>query len=174
MWGPGAPRRLLALVSCMTGPGRLTVASAWTAELYEDSKGASPIEKWMDSLGAPEFAALNAAITHVLEPRGLTLVGTEWMKTLRGGLYELRIRHTAKEIIQSFGAEGIDVPSHPPSKILLRVFVNFHGAKVILLLAGYDKGKDPSEKLQQKEIANARKLLTAWKLEQAKVKKKHR
>lgn len=148
------------------------MSSAWTAELYEAANGASPIEKWMDDLGAPEFAALQAGITHVLEPRGLTLVGTEWMKALKGGLYEFRIRHTAKEIIQSFGAEGIAVPAHPPAKILLRVFVTFHGAKVILLLAGYDKGKDPSERRQQKEIANARKLLTAWKAEQAKAKKK--
>lgn len=150
------------------------MASAWTAELYEDAKGASPIEKWMDSLGPLEFAALQAAITHVLEPRGLTLLSTEWMKSLKGGLFEFRIRHTAKEIVAMFAEEDVAVPVQPPGKILLRVFVIFYGSKVILLLDGYDKGKDPSQKRQQKEIANARKLLAAWKLEQAKAKKQRR
>lgn len=105
------------------------MASVWTAELYEDSKGASPIEKWMGGLGPLEFAALRAAITHVLEPRGLTLVGTEWMKALKGGLYEFRVRHTAKEIFDMFAEEGVAVPAHPPGKILLRVFVAFYGNK---------------------------------------------
>ena len=42
--------------------------------------------------------------------------------------------------------------SRPRQRILLRVFVHFHGSRVILLLGGYDKGKDPSEKKQQREI----------------------
>ena len=29
-----------------------------------------------------------------------------------------------------------------PAKILLRLFVHFHGQKAILLLHGYDKGSD--------------------------------
>jgi len=33
----------------------------------------------------------------------------------------------------------------------------------VLLLGGYDKGKDPKDKRQQREIARARKLLAQFK-----------
>jgi hypothetical protein len=36
------------------------------------------------------------------------------------------------------------------------------GRKIILLLNGYDKGADDSAKRQEREIARARKLLTAY------------
>ena len=42
------------------------------------------------------------------------------------------------------------------------MFCHSHGNKIVLLLAGYDKGRDPSEKRQQKEITRVRKCLTAW------------
>jgi hypothetical protein len=53
-------------------------------------------------------------------------------------------------------------------KILLRLFVHFHGDKVILLLHGYDKGANDSQRQQNKEIQEARKRLTAWKAAEAK------
>jgi hypothetical protein len=43
--------------------------------------------------------------------------------------------------------------------VLLRVFCHAHGHRVILLLAGYDKGADPSRKRQQREIDVARRRL---------------
>jgi len=52
--------------------------------------------------------------------------------------------------------------SRPREKVLLRVFVHFYGDKVILLLGGYDKGNDPKERRQQREIAKARKLLAEF------------
>ena len=51
-------------------------------------------------------------------------------------------------------------------RVLLRVFCTFHGDRVVLLLGGYDKGRDPSDKRQQKEIARARKLLKQWQEDQ--------
>ncbi|BAQ21064.1 hypothetical protein cgR_6002 [Corynebacterium glutamicum R] len=42
------------------------------------------------------------------------------------------------------------------------MFCTFHGSKTVLLLGGYDKGKDPSPKRQQKEIQRAQKQLTQW------------
>jgi len=42
-------------------------------------------------------------------------------------------------------------------------FVHFHGDKVILLLGGYDKGRSPKPKRQQREIERARKLLAQFK-----------
>jgi hypothetical protein len=50
----------------------------------------------------------------------------------------------------------------PKERILLRVFVHFHGSPVILLLGGYGKGRDPSDRRQQLEIAQARKNLAEW------------
>ena len=48
-------------------------------------------------------------------------------------------------------------------KVLLRVFVHFYGDRVILLLGGYDKGEDPKERRQQREISEARRLLRQFK-----------
>jgi hypothetical protein len=42
------------------------------------------------------------------------------------------------------------------------VFVHFHGDRVILLLGGYDKGRDPSDRKQQRQITRARKNLAEW------------
>lgn len=47
-------------------------------------------------------------------------------------------------------------------KVLLRVFVHFHGRKVVLLLGGYDKGSDPKPKRQHREIETARKYLAEF------------
>ncbi|WP_419552514.1 hypothetical protein [Candidatus Poriferisodalis sp.] len=47
--------------------------------------------------------------------------------------------------------------------MLLRVFIHFHGEKIVLLLGGFDKGRFPKAKRQQREINNARKLLTQFK-----------
>lgn len=53
-------------------------------------------------------------------------------------------------------------------KILLRLFIHFHGNKVILLLRGYDKGGNDSPRQQNKEIKEARKRLAHWKAAEAK------
>jgi hypothetical protein len=50
-----------------------------------------------------------------------------------------------------------------PARVLLRVFVHFYGDRVILLLGGYDKRRDPSGRRQQREIKEARRLLTQFK-----------
>jgi hypothetical protein len=61
-----------------------------------------------------------------------------------------------------FGGE-VGAETRAPEAVLLRVFVHFHGAKVILLIGGYDKGGDPSERRQQREIREARRLLAQFK-----------
>ena len=59
---------------------------------------------------------------------------------------------------------GVDPPGveAPREKVLLRVFVHFYGDKIVLLLGGFDKGRDPKEKRQQREIAQARKLFAQF------------
>ena len=138
-------------------------ARQWTPQVYVDATGSCPYERVVDGLDDTTFAALDAAVELMLRRHGMDLCRTEWMKPLGGGLYEFRLRHDAVEIEARFGAVA---PNAKPKRmpILLRVFCHFHGDKVVLLLCGYDKGDDPSVKRQQREIAQARKHLTAWRV----------
>jgi len=136
----------------------------WTAEVFATDEGFAPYSAFLDDLSDTEFAALDAAVQHVLLVRGIALGNSEWLKPLGDRLHEFRVRHSAEEIAHMFGDE---LPGTAPTEpVLLRVFVHFYGNKVELLLSGYDKGKDPSEKRQQREIKAAGKALRAWKGQQ--------
>lgn len=142
----------------------MTTPGGWVVELYADPAGSCPYERFINGVDDATFAAVDAAVEHVLTRHGPELCKTEWMKPLGDGLYEFRIRHDATEIAARFGQEPSTLPARPAS-ILVRVFCHFYGDRVVLLLSGYDKGRDPSRKRQDKEIALARKHLTAWKEE---------
>jgi hypothetical protein len=101
----------------------------------------------------------------VLAERGPDVCWTAWGKALGEGLYEFRVRHTAKEIAAMFG--GTPPGGKAGERVLLRVFFHAHGERVVLLLGGYNKGKDPSERRQQREIGAARKRLDDFKARQA-------
>ena len=107
----------------------------------------------------------------MLSVQGIDLVRTEWLKALGEGLHEFRVRHDADEVARMFGGEA-PVVDGQPEKVLLRVFVHFHGQKVVLLLGGYDKGDDPNERRQQREIAEARRLLGQFKERQRRKRRK--
>ncbi len=132
----------------------------WRLEVYETEDGRQPFTAWAEKLSETKFVALDAALRLVLAERGLDLARSEWLKPLGEGLHEFRIRHDEDEIRRMF--EGEEARGRHRSRILLRVFVHFHGARVILLLSGYDKGRDPSEQRQRREIAKARKYLAHW------------
>ena len=90
------------------------------------------------------------------------------------GIFEFRIRHDAASILSE---RGLPVPKEleeGSSEILLRVFCHAQGKKVVLLLAGYDKGKEPSSKRQNTEIKRAKQRLTRWKAEQDRLAKQAR
>ncbi|MCA1846509.1 MAG: hypothetical protein LC792_25605, partial [Actinobacteria bacterium] len=125
-------------------------SAGWVLEPFEADDGTVPFERFLGRLSDFKFAALDAAITRVLGGRGLDLARTEWLKALGEGLHEFRVRHDADEIAQMFGGE-VASGAGASEAVLLRVFVHFHGAKVILLIGGYDKGGDPSERRQQRE-----------------------
>ncbi len=135
---------------------------SWTLEPFEADDGTVPFERFADSLTDFKFAALDMAMEHMLADRGLDLAKTEWLKSLRMGLYEFRIRHEADEIARMLGAVSSGAGANRES-VLLRVFVHFHGDKIVLLLGGYDKGRYSKSKRQQREIQTARKLLTQFK-----------
>jgi hypothetical protein len=67
----------------------------------------------------------------------------------------LRICLTLRGIAAQAGAE-LPAGINPDLKILLRVFFAVEGARIVLLLRGYDKGADPSGKRQDREIKLAR------------------
>jgi hypothetical protein len=77
------------------------------------------------------FSAIVASSSHA--PSG--------SRPLGDGLHEFRVRHDEGEIVRMFGAESSGVVGSGET-VLLRVFVDFYGAKVVLLLGGYDKGAD--------------------------------
>jgi len=139
---------------------RLPDSPTWQIEIYEDGGGGRPFLNFADRLDDTAFAALDAAIKLVLRRHGMDLCRTEWMKPLGSGLYEFRVRHDAAEIESRFA--GASAVGSARVRILLRVFCHFHGDKVVLLLGGYDKGRDASAKRQQKEISAARVHLADW------------
>lgn len=135
----------------------------WQLEVYETENGRQPFTAWVEKLSETKFVSLDAALRLVLSERGLDLVRTEWLKPLGEGLHEFRVRHDSDEIRRMFAGQAA---RRRRERILLRVFVHFHGSRVVLLLSGYDKGKDSNDKKQQREIAQARKYLADWRRRQ--------
>lgn len=140
------------------------MSSGWIVELFVEPSGASPIRRWLDQLSPTKFAALQAAITYRLEVEGIALVGSEWLKPLGAGLYEFRVRHTVEEVERMFAGRTSSERRERQEAVLLRVFLTFTGNRICLLFAGYDKGRDASQRRQQKEIARARRLKRQWEL----------
>lgn len=111
-------------------------------EFYEDEAGGKPALNWIrHDLGTHERRVLGTAMREILQQQGISVCGTPFGRQLGAGLFEFRLRE---------------------AELLLRVFCHAHGDRVVLLLHGYDKGADPSEKRQSREIAEARRRLTRW------------
>lgn len=139
----------------------------WRPEVWEDRHGRAPFTKWFEKLGDYDQAVVDTAIKKILVPYGIDIAATEWGKPLGDGLYEFRIRRSLSTLI-NWGTSEEEWESLPPQMdktVLLRIFCAFHGDRIILLFQGYDKGKDPSEKRQGREIKKAKKYLRAWKNE---------
>lgn len=134
----------------------------WRTEVHDPGR----FDRFLRRIKAYREAVLVAAIDHILVRRGIDLVGTEWCKSLGNGLYEFRVRQSLRAVYSIAGVEPdatfISVPN-PDETVQLRVFCTFHGDRIVLLLSGYDKGKDPSRNKQNREIKAARKLLKEWK-----------
>lgn len=133
----------------------------WELEFYQDENGREPCRSWIQELSREKRLAIETALEHVLAVRGLDVVETEFGKALGKGLYEFRLRWTAKEVAEKVGAVLSETPRESES-ILLRVFFCTAGRKIVLLLSGYDKGVDGGGRRQDAEIARARKYLTAY------------
>ena len=123
-------------------------------EFYEDERGDAPVHRWLrEELTLAKRQALGYAMQVVLQRLGVAVCGTEFGKQLGGGLFEFRLRSDLRDRVP-IGAET--------GRILFRVFCHAHGDRLILLLAAYDKGEDPSPRRQNTEIALARARLRDW------------
>lgn len=122
----------------------------WTLQVWQSPSGRAPFQVWYEKLNDHDQAVVEVALTKILQRFGQDIVSTEWGKPLGGGLYEFRIRRH----LRSNGAKH-----HP---VLFRIFCTFYGKKIVLLFQGYDKGKDPSRKRQEREVRTARKYLRQW------------
>jgi len=100
------------------------------------------VREWLLRDLSPESRrTVGAALWGILQQQGIAVCGTEFGRQLGEGLFEFRLREGA---------------------LLARVFCHAHGKRVILLLGGYDKGRDPSPRRQKREIASARVRLADW------------
>jgi hypothetical protein len=133
----------------------------WDLEFYADEHGREPCREWMEDLSPVKKLALETALDDVLAERGTDVVRTEFGKALGQGLYEFTLRWTAGEVRSKVGRVS-DSAAAKSEKILLRVFFCTAGRKIILLLSGYDKAVDDSRRRQDREIARARKFMTAY------------
>ena len=138
----------------------------WKIEFYEDVQGRRPVEKWIDGLSDQKAEAVIVALQEVLAVNGINLASGAWLKSLRSGLYEFRIRHSKNEIQGMYKAANRGLVGGAEA-ILLRIFVAFEGQKLIVLLGGYDKGKNDKQSFQQAQIEIARKRLRDWKRRRA-------
>ena len=144
----------------MSGP-------AWTLEFYEEG-GREPVLDFLRGLDQLKEQALAAALRNVLAYEGLAVCGSSWGRWVQGapGIFEFRVRHDAATILRERGLPVPEQLQEAHTAILLRVFCHAHGRKVVLLLAGYDKGKEPSPKRQNAEIKRAKQRLARWQARQ--------
>jgi hypothetical protein len=138
----------------------------WTIEFYEDVQGRRPVEKWIDGLSDQKAEAVIVALQEVLAVNGINLASGAWLRSLGSGLYEFRIRHSKNEIQGMYKASNRGLVGGAEA-ILLRIFVAFEGQKLVVLLGGYDKGKNDKQSFQQAQIEIARKRLRDWKRRRA-------
>lgn len=126
-------------------------------EFFEEANGRVPVLEWLNGLSQGKQEAARHALAKILGAQGTGVCQSEWGKALKGGLFEFRIRHDANEILRQMDpvlAQRVGTLASEPT--LLRVFFTVRGNKIVLLLGGYDKGKDSSRKRQDAEIGTAR------------------
>jgi hypothetical protein len=118
--------------------------SGHTLEFYEDDEGREPVRRWLrEELTSAKRQALGYAMQVVLQRLGIAVCGTEFGRQLGGGLFEFRLRSDLRDQVR---------PGPTPARFLFRVFCHAHGERLILLLAAYDKGEDPSPRLARTRL----------------------
>lgn len=154
----------------MSPPNQPSAPSPFKVEFFEADNGSRPVDRWLTKdLTAAERRSVAAALRELVAEMGSEIVTTEFGKNLGGGILELRLRQSEDELLRRLNRSTAQ-PQHPEDdgvSIMLRVFLQAHGVKRILVLHGYSKGRDDSKKRQQQEISEARTRLARWQLRQA-------
>jgi hypothetical protein len=133
----------------------MAMTDTYKLEFFAEDDGTKPVLAWIkNDLTPAQRRAVGTAMRRVLQANGVGVCSSPWGRHLGGGLFEFRVRLTGRQMLNAGWAKpgGIDASE----QILLRVFCHAHGQKLILLLAGYDKGSEPSGRRQQREIEIAR------------------
>lgn len=127
-------------------------------EFYETDDGSKPVLRWIkQDLTETKRRVIGSAIREVLQQHGINVCQSEWGKQLGGGVFEFRVRMTGDQAATAGYVKESEADKS--EQILLRVFCHAHGQKIILLLAAYDKGEEPGDRRQQRELELARKRL---------------
>ncbi len=125
---------------------QLMHVALYRLEFYEDPWGNQPVLDWLRAdLTREERRSVGAAMRQILQEQGINVCGSSFGRQLGEGLFEFRLRDGA---------------------LLIRIFCHAFGDRVIVLLAAYDKGRDASERRQNREIAQARPRLWEWQARQ--------
>ena len=131
------------------------MTGAYKLEFFAEDDGTKPVLAWIkNDLTPAQRRAVGTAMRRVLQANGVGVCSSPWGKQLGGGLFEFRTRLTGRQMLNADWAKPGSIDAS--EQILLRVFCHAHGRKLILLLAGYDKGSEPSRRRQQREIEIAR------------------
>jgi len=134
----------------------------YTLEFYEDEQGNEPVLQWLRQLSPRKRRAMGVAMFEILQHEGPKVVGTNFGKAVGGGVFEFRLDQDAAQILARKGKPA-SAETFEPAKILLRVFCHAHGDRIVLLLAGYDKGERSSARHQQEQIELAKSRFRDWK-----------
>lgn len=136
---------------------------SYELEFYDERSGREPVREWLDDLDVVKRAAAMRGLSIILAAEGPGVCRTEYGTNLGGGLCEFRLRHDADEVLRSRRPDlHAKLGRQPQGKVLLRVFFAEVDGKVVLLLGGYDKGRDPSKARQNVEIKVARARLAEY------------
>lgn len=133
----------------------------WELVPVELDGGRIPYADFLRRLDPYLQVVADTAVRTILASEGINVCRSEWGKPLGKGLYEFRIRRTLRTICNQTG-HPLPAGLAADDPVLLRVFFAVSGRRVLLLLGGYDKGSEPSDRAQQREIKAARAVLTAY------------
>ena len=116
----------------------------WELEFYEEA-GRHPVIEWAKKLPKSRRASLFVALERILAYDGPEVANNSGRgRRLGKGLYEFKIGLCAEQPADLFpGRDGETAPEGPAKEgTCLRVFFAVHNGRLLLLLAGYDKGAD--------------------------------
>ncbi len=129
----------------------------WNIEMAGDG-----FTRFVRRLDEEKQVVVIACVETILRHEGVDVCRSDWGKPLGQGLYELRVTKVPRDFAAG-SATKTGLETARGQRILLRIFFTTGRNRTIVLLHGYDKGRDASARRQQREIERARHMLSEWK-----------